>query len=52
MAQGHWGRPEEPLRGRGDPPIHTGEGLPPQAAEAASEEEVRGGEVRQGGKLG
>lgn len=51
MAQGHWGRPEEPLRGRGDPPSTPGRG-PQWAVEAVAEEEVRGGEVRQGGKLG
>lgn len=28
MAQGHWGRPEEPWRGKSDPPTHTGEGPP------------------------
>lgn len=53
MAQGHWGRPEEPQRGRDDPPTHTGEGPPQWVAEAVTEEEVRGGgEVQQGGKLG
>lgn len=52
MAQEHWGRPEELQRGRGDPP-QLGRPPPQRVAEAAAEEEVRGGgEVRQGGKLG
>lgn len=52
MAQGHWGRPEEPWRGRGTPPHALGRG-PQRVAEAVAEEEVRGGgEVQQGGKLG
>lgn len=52
MAQGHWGRPEEPWRGRGTPPP-THLGGAPSVAEAVAEEEVRGGgEVQQGGKLG
>lgn len=54
MAQGYWGRPEEPWRGRGNPPPHHALGRGPQrVAEAVAEEEVRGGgEVQQGGKLG